>query len=267
MKSGFVDVDEHRIHYHLYGESGPKIVLLHGFGHFNQSLNFKNFLENMSDSYRILAFDLLGHGKSSNPISTIGNEQHARIMHLAAVELGYTKYNLIGYSFGGRTAIRLAALYSDSVEKLVIVDITPRTHDSPTPVRLEDGIPFQFEDVESAVDWLSKRYPDYPRAFWYGALDSVFFREADGTWRMSSHPSRKTHLIMDGDGWSFFKNIRVPTMIFRGSDSDSAVREEVEKMKKIMDGLEVVTIEGADHNVPFTHPDQFEKAIRDFIST
>jgi pimeloyl-ACP methyl ester carboxylesterase len=266
MKSGFLELNEHRIRYHECGERGPKIVLLHGFGYFTQSLNFKNFLENMSDSYQVLAFDLLAHGKSSNPTSPTGYEQHARILHLAAVELGYTKYNLVGYSFGGRISMRLASLYSEDIEKLVIVDITPRTYITPQRVTIETSIPNKFIDMESAVEWISNRYPDTPRAFWYSSLDSLFFKENNGAWSMSSHPSRKTHLIIDGDGWRYFKNIKAPTMLIKGSKSHLAV-EGVDKMKELMNSLIIKTIDGADHNVPFTHSGEFEKAIRDFIYT
>ncbi len=265
MKSDFIEVNKHRIRYHEYGNRGPKIVLLHGFGHFTQSLNFKNFLENMSDSYQVLALDLLAHGKSSNPLSPIGYERHARIMHQAAIELGYAKYNLIGYSFGGRISMRLASLYGENIEKLVIVDITPVTYVNPQQVTGEQDIPFEFKDTESAIDWISERFPGIPRAFWYGNLDNLFFREENDAWSMSSHPSRKTNLVQDGDGWSYFKNISVPTLIIRGSESHSAVVEEVDRMKAIMGNLVVETIIGADHNVPFTHTEEFKKAIRGFI--
>jgi pimeloyl-ACP methyl ester carboxylesterase len=155
-------------------------------------------------------------------------------------------------------------LYSENIEKLVIIDITPRTYDKPQQVTIEQGIPFEFEDNESAVDWISERYPDTPRAFWYGNLDNLFFREENGSWSMSSHPSRKTRIMLDGDGWSCFKNISVPTLVLRGSEG-VAVVEEVDKMKAIMGNLVVKTILGADHLVPFTHAEQFEKAVQDFI--
>jgi len=265
MESGFVVVDEYRVRYHRHGLAGPKIVLLHGYGHFGQSLNFSRFMESMSDSYRVLALDLLGHGGSSDPGSLVGYEQHATIMHRAAMELGYTSYSLIGYSFGGRIGVRLASLHGEDVERLIIVDVTPRTHEKAQRVTDEPGIPLGFGDAESAVDWLSERNPDIPRAFWYGNLGSLFFREEDGGWGMSSHPSRKTQLVMDGDGWHYFGDISVPTMLIRGSESDSAVAEEVDRMKGVMGDLVVETIEGADHNVPFTHPEEFERAIRGFI--
>lgn len=265
MKSGFVEIGENRVFYYHYGERGPKIVLLHGFGHFAQSLNFRSFLENMSDSYQILAFDLLAHGKSSNPTTPIGFEQHARLMHQAAVKLGYTRYNLIGYSFGGWISMRLAAIYRENVEKLVIVDIIPRVYDKPQKVTIESGVPNEFKDTESAVDWISSRYPDIPRDYFYSKLENMFFKEENDTWGMSSHPSRKSQLVMDGDGWHYIRNIKVPAMIIRGSKSQLAVIDEVNKMKEMMDYLRVVSINSADHNVPFTHLDQFEKAIREFI--
>jgi len=265
MRSGFVDVDGHHIRCHEFGEEGPRIVLLHGFGHINQSLNFRDFLESMSGSYRVLAFDLLGHGKSSDPTSPTGFEPHARTMHLAALELGYMKYSLIGYSFGGRVSLRMASLYRENIEKLVIVDIAPITFATPQQVTAEPGVPFCFKDTESAVDWISGRVPGVPRAFWYSNMDNLFFKEDDGAWSVSSHPTRKTQLVQDGDGWKYFKEIKVTTMIIRGSESPSAVEEGVNKMRALKSGLLVETIEGAGHNVPFTHGDQFERAIREFI--
>jgi len=265
MRSGFVEVDRHRIRYHEYGDGGPRVVLLHGFGHINHSLNFRDFLENMSNSYRVLALDLLGHGKSSDPVNLTGFEQHARIIHHAAVKLGYARYSLIGYSFGGRVSMRLASLYGESIERLVIVDIAPITFAPTQQVKTEPGVPFSFNDAESAVDWISGRASDVPRAYWYGKMDNLFFREEDGAWGVSSHPTRKTMLVQDGDGWGIFKKISVPTMLIRGSESNSSVEEEVYKMSALMDDLRVDTIEGAGHNVPFTHGDQFERAIREFI--
>lgn len=265
MESGFVDIGENRVHYHLRGEGGPGIVLLHGYGHFGQSLNLSGFMEDISDSYRVLALDLLGHGGSSDPDSPTGYERQATIMHRAATEFGYAKYNLVGYSWGGRVAMRLASLHGEAVERLVIVDIAPRTHPTPQRVTDEPGVPLGFRDAESAVDWLSARSPGVPMAFWRANLGSLFFPEGDGGWRMSSHPSRKTNLVMDGDGWRILGDISVPTMLIRGSESDSAPAGEVVRMKEVLKDLVVVTIEGADHSVPFTHPEEFERAIREFI--
>jgi coenzyme F420-reducing hydrogenase beta subunit len=53
--------------------------------------------------------------------------------------------------------------------------------------------------------------------------------------------------------------------IIRGSESHLAVVEEVNKMKVMMGDLIVETIDGADHSVPITHAEEFEKVIREFI--
>jgi hypothetical protein len=54
----------------------------------------------------------------------------------------------------------------------------------------------------------------------------------------------------------------MPSMIVRGSESHVAVLEEVNKMKEVMSDQVVVSIDGADHNIPFTHLEQFEKTIK-----
>jgi len=241
-----------------------KIVLLHGFGHVSNSLNLRQFLEDMSGSYQILAFDLLGHGRSSDPTSPVGFEEHARIMHQAATELGYERYSLIGYSFGGWISMRTAAIYSDYIEKLVIVDVTPITYRKPKRVPIPIFVPKKFKDTESAVKWLTKRYPRYNGGSWYDDYENALIKK-DGVWHMASHPSRKKQLYEDGDGWSFIKQIKVPCLLFRGSNSQYATQKEVARMEESMEDLIVITIEGANHMVVHTHLEEFEKAIQDFI--
>jgi pimeloyl-ACP methyl ester carboxylesterase len=265
MESGLVEVDGNQIHYYLYGYDGPRIVLLHGFGHNTHSLNFTGFLESMSDSYRLLAFDLLGHGRSSDPSKPLGLEDHARLLHSAAVKLGYHKYNLIGYSFGGVISIRIAALFPENVERLVVVDITPSTYESPRQVKLESNIPLMFQDTESAVKWLHERMPYASESYLKDNIDKILFQGEGDSWIVSSHPSRKRYLLNDGDGWRFLSELMVPSLLVRGSESHLAVCEEVQKMIEVLEGLKVVTINGAGHMLPFSHKEQFEKTVRDFI--
>lgn len=265
MESGAVEVDGISVSYYLYGARGPQIVLLHGYGPFLHSMNFRRFLEDMTDSYQLLAFDLLGHGRSGDPVSPIGFERHAEILHEAAVRLGFTTYNLIGYSWGGRVSLRIASKYTDSVERLVLVDIPPMTQESPRHVSVESGIPFKFKDSEAAVDWLSARMSGTPRGFLHGFLDFLFFSEDDGSWTMSSHPSRKRQLVMDGDGWMYLQDVKAPVLLVKGSESNSVSSGAVQRMREITGNLVVETVKGADHNLTFTHLTQFEGAVRTFI--
>ena len=110
----------------LYVETrgqGPDLVLLHGWG-----LNLRvwdGLASVLEKSFRIIAVDLPGHGRSEwNPKARTPAEQAWHIhATLASVS---DRYSLLGWSLGGQIALDLAAAMPGSVERLVLVATTPR---------------------------------------------------------------------------------------------------------------------------------------------
>jgi pimeloyl-[acyl-carrier protein] methyl ester esterase len=103
--------------------SGPDLVLLHGWG-----LNLRvwdGLADVLAKSFRILAVDLPGHGRSGwNPKARTPAEQAWQVH--AALESLSDRYSLLGWSLGGQIALDLAAAMPGSVERLVLVATTPR---------------------------------------------------------------------------------------------------------------------------------------------
>jgi pimeloyl-[acyl-carrier protein] methyl ester esterase len=110
----------------LYFETrgqGPDLVLLHGWG-----LNLRvwdGLTRELSSSFRVIAVDLPGHGRSAwNPEARTPAEQAWQVhATLASVS---DRYSLLGWSMGGQIAIDLAAAMPGSVDRLVLVATTPR---------------------------------------------------------------------------------------------------------------------------------------------
>jgi pimeloyl-[acyl-carrier protein] methyl ester esterase len=103
--------------------SGPDLVLLHGWG-----LNLRvwdGLADEMAKSFRIIAVDLPGHGRSEwNPKAGTPAEQAWQVH--AALQPFSDRYSLLGWSLGGQIALDLAAAMPGSVERLVLVATTPR---------------------------------------------------------------------------------------------------------------------------------------------
>ena len=274
MKSDYVEVDGYRFHYYRDGDQGPKIVLLHGLSSAHSALNWKPFIKSTHQDYQLLALDLIGLGKTSDPKEPMGLEKQAELIQKALNKIGFNEYSLIGYSWGAALAYRLASLYPKAVQKLVLVDFTPQIHDDPKHVDIDPTVPFKFESKETAIRCLEEKIP-YSftpmwgklggDGFWDDNLGYFLEEDENGVWSILSHASRQKNLIHDGNGWKYFENIRCPTLFIRGSESHLALMEDVEKMKDIMTDLKIITVEGAGHALPDTHRKEFEKAIRDFI--
>jgi pimeloyl-[acyl-carrier protein] methyl ester esterase len=110
----------------LYVETrgrGPDLVLLHGWG-----LNLRvwdGLTRELSKSFRVIAIDLPGHGRSAwNPKARTPAEQAWQVH--AALASRSDRYSLLGWSLGGQIALDLAAAMPGSVERLVLVATTPR---------------------------------------------------------------------------------------------------------------------------------------------
>jgi pimeloyl-[acyl-carrier protein] methyl ester esterase len=110
----------------LYVETrgeGPDLVLLHGWG-----LNLRvwdGLAGLLEKSFRIIAVDLPGHGRSEwNPKARTPAEQAWQVH--ATLESLSDRYSLLGWSLGGQIALDLAAAMPGGVERLVLVATTPR---------------------------------------------------------------------------------------------------------------------------------------------
>ncbi|CAM2778131.1 Pimeloyl-ACP methyl ester carboxylesterase [Flavobacterium succinicans] len=103
---------------------GTAIVLLHGFLE-NQSM-WNALVPVLSQKYRVITIDLLGHGQTE-PLGYIQTmEDNADMVHEVLSSLRLRKAAFIGHSMGGYVALAYAELYPESVKGLVLLNSTAK---------------------------------------------------------------------------------------------------------------------------------------------
>lgn len=103
---------------------GTAIVLLHGFLE-NQSM-WNVLVPVLSQKYRVITIDLLGHGQTE-PLGYIQTmEDNADMVHEVLSSLRLRKAAFIGHSMGGYVALAYAELYPESVKGLVLLNSTAK---------------------------------------------------------------------------------------------------------------------------------------------
>jgi pimeloyl-ACP methyl ester carboxylesterase len=116
-----IDLDGVSLHVRDTGpKDAPAVIMIHGFG---ASLHTWNAWSTaMSDTYRVVRFDLPGSGLSPpDPDADYTDARVAALLLRLMDRLGIDKAALIGNSIGGRIAWRTAAMHPGRIRRLVLV--------------------------------------------------------------------------------------------------------------------------------------------------
>lgn len=119
-----------QVNYALTGEEGqPVITFLNGLTQ-NANLWTAYAAYFGPRGYRVLAYDMLGQGRSSKPVIDIPLAAHADLLERLLTELGIGKTHLAGISFGGVIALDFAIRHGHRLESLVAMstfaELTPQ---------------------------------------------------------------------------------------------------------------------------------------------
>ena len=109
------DLDQH---YRLCGNGQP-LLLIHGL-----TLTWRiwhPYIDFLATKHKLIIPDIRGHGDTPNPSDSLTQWQVARDMLALLDTLGIEQVQIIGYSFGGHIALRMAALKPRRVEAMIIV--------------------------------------------------------------------------------------------------------------------------------------------------
>src|ERR1700728_4530669 len=115
FREGFVEADGFRIRY-LEAGHGAALVHLHGAG----GLRLCPAHDLLSRHYRVIAFEMPGFGLSAENTASRDMADLAATMGRAVGNLGLDRFDLMGTSFGGKTALWLAVQQPEKVQALVL---------------------------------------------------------------------------------------------------------------------------------------------------
>ena len=105
--------------------SGRPLLILHGY--FGMSDNWKSLGNQFSEEYQVHLIDQRNHGRSFHEdefnYEVLVEDLRSYIEHYLL-----EKVYIIGHSMGGKTAMLFSVTYPKLLEKLIVVDISPRMY-------------------------------------------------------------------------------------------------------------------------------------------
>jgi non-heme chloroperoxidase len=265
--SGSID-----LHYEDHG-SGPPVVLIHGYPLSGRAWD-KQLPVLLQAGRRVITYDRRGFGKSSQPTSGYDYDTFAADLHALVEELDLRDATLVGHSMGTGEVTRYLGTYgSDRVERGVLVSPIPpfllQTHDNPEglPGSLFDG--FMREAAADGPAWMKSFLDNFYNIDVYGG-NRVSDQAFQASWNIASAASAAGTVACIPTWETDFRNdlpkIDVPILVVQG-DADRVL--PLEKTGRRLPGLikdaELVVVEGGPHAISWTHAEQVNHALVQFI--
>ena len=261
-----------RIYYEDHG-SGPPVVLVHGYALNGHSWE-KQEAALLAAGHRVITYDRRGFGASSRPSTGYDFDTLAADLHILLSRLGLRGVVLAGFALGtGEVTRYLAAHGPERVSAAVLVAPLPpfllKTDDNP------DGID------RSVFDGLTARIAADRPAAMKDFLDQSYNvdllggdRVSDQAWQnsfyvaisASAHAALRCVTACLEDFRGNLATISIPVLIIQG-DQDRVLPYEAtgDRLPALLKNTRSIVIAGGPHAVIWTHADEVNRALLDFI--
>lgn len=122
LMSEYITVNGKQLYIEREGKGQP-LLLLPG-GPANNHLIFQPYFSALADQFEIIYVDYYGRGKSEKPKNYDGITFDGDVEDIEGLRkaLGYEKWSLYGFSYGGMVAQGYALKYPDAVSKLILAN-------------------------------------------------------------------------------------------------------------------------------------------------
>lgn len=224
--------------------TGPaEVVGLHGWARTREDLI------GLLTGFNAVAFDLPGFGASPEPATAWGSIQYAELVAKALATLGKPQV-VLGHSFGGRVAVKLAAGWPDLVSGLVLtgVPLFQRVSSPALPYRTVRWARDHKLVPENLMERMRQRY---------GSRD---YLSAQGT--MRSVMVEVVNERYEDD----LPQIKCPVELVWGRDDTAAPPEFAERACAMLGNARLQVIEHVGHMTPLSASDALRDAIRRLLS-
>jgi non-heme chloroperoxidase len=274
VKVGTENSADIEIYYEDHG-AGQPVVLIHGYPLSGRAWD-KQVPALLDAGHRVITYDRRGFGQSSQP--TIGYDYDTFAADLAALleHLDLREAVLVGHSMGTGEVTRYLGRYGSArVDKGVLVSPIPpyllQAGDNP------DGVP------PSLFDGFAQAAKADTPAWMKGFLDTFYNIDTlrgtlvsdqafQTSWNLAVTASATAAVACIGTWTTDFRDdlpkIDVPMLVIQG-DTDQVL--PLDKTGKRLPGLikdmQLVVVEGGPHAIPWTHADQINTALLDFLRT
>ncbi len=231
-------------------KGSQEIVLLHGWGSSKEKL-FPLGKALSEKEWQVVLPDLPGFGKSDLPPKPWGVSEYANFIIKTVSKLyGKRKVFLFGHSFGGRLAIKIAALYPNRIAGIILCGSAGISR----PSLLKRNLFLFLAKTGKLIFPKSGKY----RQLIYKLAREHDYEKTKGVMRESFK------LIVGEDLKPLLPNLKSPTLILWGKEDRMTKYADAQIIAARVREAELVSFPGLGHKLPYEKPELLAKKITEW---
>ena len=258
-----IEVNNFNLSYDDVGEGRIPIIFLHGFP-FDKTM-WADQLDYLKSSYRLIACDIRGFGKSTDEETPLNISLFADDLIEFMNRLDIDKAVICGLSMGGFITLNAVKRYPERFEALILCD-TQCIADTP---EVKD------KRLNTIIEIENNGAADFNEGF----IKSVFHKDSLINKKQLVDDLRKVvfansnRIIMQGllalavrtETCSTLNKINIPTLIICGREDAVTPLEKSEYLKQHIEGAKLEVIDNAGHVSNLEQPDKFNECLSEFL--
>lgn len=262
-------IDGVELYWELTGQSGPVLVLVHGA--WADHGTWDALVPYLEDSFRVLTYDRRGHSQSERPSrqGSIRDDESDLASLIAHLDL--PPGHLIGNSYGGMVALRLAADQPELVRSVIAHE--PPFLELNDAIIANEHVAAMAQAQTDAVELMQAgRLESGTRAFMEAALRPGIwadFSQSSREFLVSNAPSFIDD-INDPEPWTVdlekLAGFPKPILLTQGELSPHFYAAILSQLLQALPRVQKRTVPGAEHVPHISHPREYAEIIRAFIN-
>lgn len=260
--------DNTKIYYEDEG-SGQTILLIHGWAaNRNSFIVAKKYL---SKNYRVITYDLRGHGLSEVTKHGLTMESFAMDLEDLICKIGLEDLIIMGWSMGAQVLFKYVQMYGcKRLKGIGIIDMTPKLiNDDSWNLGLYNGS-FTHEDNLTYLTGMCNHWMRFMDDFYYTVSQDLtegqlkYIRKDNA--RNTPHVTIALWIAMaKGDYREVVTKINVPTIIMYGDKHTLYSKETFNYLNSHIPNSQLVKFEGCTHILVVENPVKFCNVVEAFI--
>ncbi len=243
----------------------PAILLMHGF--FFDGRSWKGQVEPLSALGRVVILDGPGHGRSEAP-PRFSLEDHADALLDVYAELGLERAVLVGLSWGGMVAMRMALQHPEKVRAMALLDTSAGAELLQNRVKYRllaaftrrYGFPPAMVETQMLPKFFSPEYLRDHREAARGYMRVGAGFDRDGVSRAALAVLIKRKSIEPSLG-----RVRAPTLVICGSEDAATPLHRSETIAQGIPGAKLIVLPRVGHMSAIEQPAAVNEHVVPFV--